>query len=57
MKAAKRILSTILLSVSLIASSFPSVYANADGNANIGAIQSKEVIPSFLVGQLTSESE
>ncbi|EPR11729.1 M4 family metallopeptidase, partial [Ruminiclostridium papyrosolvens] len=60
MKSAKRILSTVLLSVSLIASSFPSVYANnenADNNAKIGAIQAKEVIPSFLSGDLTQESE
>ncbi len=60
MKSAKRILSTVLLSVSLIASSFPSVYANtenADNNAKMEAIQSKEVIPSFLSGDLTAESE
>ncbi len=60
MKSAKRILCAVLLSVSLIASSFPAVYANndsADINAKIGAIQAKEVIPSFLAGSLTEESE
>ncbi len=60
MKSAKRILSTVLLSVSLIASSFPSVYANTENavtNAKLGAIQAKEAIPSFLAGDLTAESD
>lgn len=60
MKSAKKIVSAVLLSVSLVTSSFPWVYANTENpvnNVKPGAIQAQEVIPSFLSGSLTAASD